>query len=90
MLVTLVNQVTGINNPVSQAAPGFFVESPFHPSGGGADGSTPASGAGGSRFDSGAPDFFNFRPRGPVWSGRHPVKVEVVGSNPIGDAENGY
>ena len=27
------------------------------------------------------------RPRGAVWSARHPVKVEVVGSNPIGDAD---
>ena len=26
------------------------------------------------------------RPRGAVWSARHPVKVEAVGSNPIGDA----
>jgi hypothetical protein len=25
-------------------------------------------------------------PRGAAWSARHPVKVEVVGSNPIGDA----
>ena len=26
------------------------------------------------------------RPRGAAWSARHPVKVEAVGSNPIGDA----
>ena len=26
------------------------------------------------------------RPRGAVWSARHPVTVEVVGSNPTGDA----
>ena len=26
------------------------------------------------------------RPRGAVWSARHPVTVEAVGSNPIGDA----
>ncbi len=25
-------------------------------------------------------------PRGAAWSARHPVKVEAVGSNPIGDA----
>ncbi len=25
-------------------------------------------------------------PRGAAWSARHPVKVEIVGSNPIGDA----
>ena len=25
-------------------------------------------------------------PRGAVWSARHPVTVEIMGSNPIGDA----
>jgi hypothetical protein len=28
----------------------------------------------------------HFYPRGAVRSARHPVKVEIVGSNPIGDA----
>ncbi len=38
--------------------------------------------------DSGATpgESIGFRPRGAVWSARHPVKVEVVGSNPIEDA----
>jgi hypothetical protein len=30
--------------------------------------------------------FVNERPRGAAWSARHPVKVEIVGSNPIGGA----
>ena len=25
------------------------------------------------------------RPRGPAWSGRHPLKVEIAGSNPAED-----
>jgi len=28
----------------------------------------------------------NTRPRGAVWSARHPVTVEIVGSSPIGGA----
>ena len=27
------------------------------------------------------------RPRGAVWSARHPVTVEITGSNPVGDVE---
>jgi hypothetical protein len=29
---------------------------------------------------------FSISPRGAAWSARHPVTVEVMGSNPIGDA----
>ena len=32
------------------------------------------------------PSSFHTRPRGAVWSARHPVTVEAVGSNPIGGA----
>src|ERR1700677_4000540 len=39
--------------------------------------------AAGNRDDS---ILVNERPRGAAWSARHPVKVEIVGSNPIGGA----
>src|SRR6516162_8333306 len=32
------------------------------------------------------PEPDDIRPRGAVWSARHPVTVEIMGSNPIGDA----
>lgn len=32
------------------------------------------------------PELFTSRPRGAARSARHPVKVEIRGSNPLGDA----
>jgi hypothetical protein len=41
------------------------------------------------RFESVQDYSVTTRPIGPVWSGRHPVTVEITGSNPVWVADSG-